>query len=377
MYRAYISLAFCLVILLGAVGGTCHDSSLAAQAAPPQVDPAPLRAQLTELFEVGGARAMLATVRRGEQEIVSLALGESMTGVPASLDDHVRIGGVSELFWGTLVMRLVERGDIKLEDKISRWLPDLLSADKVTVGMLLNNLGGYKDYVVNPAFVEKTLKDPFHSYTRDQIIAFAVGDGQMNFEPGTAFKYSHTEFTTLGKVIEKATGRTMEDLYQELIFSQVDLPNTGYMRNAELPQPVLHVYSHDRDVYEDCTYWDPTWTGDSGPLYSTLGDLAKWARVHGQGKLLASGSFARLRAKPEVATNDNLYFAGGFMVANGWFCQNPSFNGYSGAYGYLPEEDLTVIVYTSQGRDPESDRQAFKIFKQVVTTLTPERPIPF
>ena len=300
-----------------------------------------------------------------------------MTGVPASLDDHVRIGGVSELFWGTLVMRLVERGDLRLEDKISRWLPDLLAADQVTVGMLLKNTAGYKDYVVDEEFVQATVADPFRAYTRDEIIAYAVKDGELNFPPGTQSKYSHTEFSILGLVIEKATGQSMPELYQELILEPAGLQQTRYVRNAELPEPALHAYSSDRGVYEDCTYWDPTWTGDSGPLISTLADLAKWAPIHGKGQLLTPASQAHLVAKPDVAERDDLYFASGFIVANGWYCQNPSFNGYSGAYGYLPERDLTVIVYTTQGRDPASDRQAFTIFKALVSTLTPTRPIPF
>ena len=300
-----------------------------------------------------------------------------MTGVPASLDDHVRIGGVSELFWGTLVMRLVERGDLRLEDKISRWLPDLLAADQVTVGMLLKNTAGYKDYVVDDEFIQATVGDPFRAYTRDEIIAYAVKDGELNFPPGTQSKYSHTEFSILGLVIEKATGQSMPELYQELILEPAGLQQTRYVRNAELPEPALHAYSSDRGVYEDCTYWDPTWTGDSGPLISTLADLAKWAPIHGKGQLLTPASQAHLVAKPDVAERDDLYFASGFIVANGWYCQNPSFNGYSGAYGYLPERDLTVIVYTTQGRDPASDRQAFTIFKALVSTLTPTRPIPF
>jgi CubicO group peptidase (beta-lactamase class C family) len=67
-----------------------------------------------------------------------------MTGVPANLDMHLRIGGVSESFFGTLVMILVDQGKIRLDDKISKWLPDLLAADKVTIEMLIKNASGYQ-----------------------------------------------------------------------------------------------------------------------------------------------------------------------------------------------------------------------------------------
>lgn len=357
--------------------GSAGNSWLTAQAQTlPSSDQTALRNEVNKLFTASGARAMVLTVRQGENDLLSLAVGESMTGVPARLDSHIRIGGVSELFWGTLVMKLVERGDLKLEDKVSKWLPELLSADQVTVGMLLNNLGGYKDYVIDEEFNTEVLADPFRSFTRDELIAYAVKDGQMNFSPGTQFKYSHTEFSIMGKLIEKATGKSMESLYQELVFTPAGLTNTGYMKNADLPSPVFHVYSSERGIYEDATFWNPTWAGDSGPIYSTIDDLAKWARIHGKGRLLSRESYRRLTERPSVG-GSNLYFAAGFIVANGWFCQNPNFNGYCGAYGYLPEEDLTVIVYTSQGPAQPTDHQAFSILKGLASHLTPERPINF
>jgi D-alanyl-D-alanine carboxypeptidase len=366
--------ALCLSLAFGL--GSSNLARPALGETLPATAQSTLRIKLSELFKASGARAMLATVRKGDQELLSIAMGDSMTGVPAQLDSHIRIGGVSELFWGTLVMRLVERGDIRLEDKISRWLPELLCSEQVTVGMLLNNCGGYKDYCVDKDFVQDALDNPFRSFSRDEIIGYAVKDGEMNFPPGTRSRYSHTEFTIMAKVIERATGKSMEELHKELIFIPAGLTHTGIMKNADLPSPVFHVYSSDRGFYEDCTFWDPSWSADSGPLYSTLSDLAKWAPIHGKGQLLRPASFQRLMERPSVSQS-NPYLAGGFVFANGWFCQNPNFNGYAGAYGYLPDQDLTVIVYTSQSPTPPKDHQAFGIFKGIVSHLTPERPINF
>ena len=370
---------FLLSLVLSGCGGN-GDASFAAQAAPatpPNLDAPALRSELTNLFKQSKARAMLATIRVGDQEVVSLAIGDSMTDVPATLEDHVRIGGVSETYWGVIVMLLVEQGVFTLEDKISKWLPDLLAADQVTVGMLLNNLGGYKDYVLSEKFAADDLADPFRSYTRDDIINYAVADGELNFPPGTASRYSHTEFTIMGKLIEKATGKSMEQHHQELIFQPLGLTQTGYMKNAALPEPVLHAFTSYRGVYEDATYFSPSWVGDSGPLYSTVGEVARWVRIHGQGQLLTPQSFARLTARPAVAEGTKGYLASGFVVTNGWFVQNPSFNGYSGAYGYLAEKDITIVIYTTQSSNPESDKQAFEIFKKMVATITPDQPILF
>src|SRR5690606_29007815 len=163
-------------------------------------------------------KSVVVGVWKGQNEVLTLALGESMSMVPSTKDMHIRIGGVTETFQGTLLMMLVEQGHLKLDDKISKWLPDLLSADEVTVEMLIKNTAGYKDYVLNDAFVNLITNQPFREITREEIIEYSVGDGKMNFPPGTKQAYSHTEFTILGEVMERATGKTMKQLYEENIF---------------------------------------------------------------------------------------------------------------------------------------------------------------
>ncbi len=119
---------------------------------------AAFRQSLKQLKDQKGARAVIAGAWVGGRPIAKVALGESMTGVPARTDMTIRIGGISQLFLGTALMRLVERGEISLDDKISQWLPNLLKADRVTVGMLARNTAGYKDYVVNEDFVSHLLR---------------------------------------------------------------------------------------------------------------------------------------------------------------------------------------------------------------------------
>ncbi|HAY34359.1 MAG TPA: serine hydrolase domain-containing protein [Ignavibacteria bacterium] len=333
--------------------------------------------KISELKEETKVKSVIAGIKKGDEEILTIALGESMTSVSATTDMHLRIGGVSEIFFGTLLMILSEKGLIGLDEKISKWMPELLAADKVTPEMLIKNTAGYKDYVLNKDFFDLVTKEPFRKFSREEIIAYSVSGGELNFPPGTDQKYSHTEFTILGEVIERATGKKMQELYEEYIFHPLNLNNTGYCNNAELPSPVLHAYSSDRGIYEDATFWNPAWTGDSGPLYSNLSDLLKFARVFGKGSLLSPASFERLIRRPEGAKNPDLYFASGFIVANGWYAQNPSFNGYSGAFGYLPENDITVIVYSTESDDPKSGAQAFNILKELVKIISPDKVINF
>ena len=323
------------------------------------------------------ARAVIAGVWVGKKPLARIALGTSMTGVPATTDMSFRIGGVSQTFLGTLVMKLVEEGHFSLDDKISRWLPDLLESEKVTVGMLLNNTAGYKDYVRDPKAIDRITADPFAHFSAREIVDMALQDGEMNFSPGKTQEYSHTEFTILGQVMEKATGKSMPTLYEEYLLEPLQLERTGYSTTAQMPEPVLHSYSTDRDVYEESTFWDPSWAGESGPLYSTLDDLGKWGPIFGKGEMLSSKAFQTLLQRPAAGGKDNLYFAAGFVVANDWYFQNPNINGYTGVMGYLPEKDLTLVVFATRPDEGNTVHPAFAIFQQLVKELTPEHPLPF
>lgn len=364
-----------LLSLWGAllVGWTPAPASPLPAAAP--LDPVALEAQLRDLYQKAGVRAMIASISQGDRQLVSLALGDSLTGVPATVEDSVRMGGISETFLGVVLMRLVENGVVRLEDRLSRWLPELPGADQVTLEMLMTNTAGYPDYVYQPRFTEALLQDPFRQYTRDEIIRYATEDGKLNFPPGTRFAYSHTEFTILGEALVRATGRSMEDLHEELVFRPAGLRQTHYRTDPQMTYPVLHAYSSDRGVYEDSTFWNPSWTGDSGPLTSTVDEIARWVRMHGRGVLLQPASQARLVARPAAAPSAGRYFAYGFMVSHGWYAQNPSFNGYSGGYAYHPEKDLSVVVYTTDRLGPTQPGPAFATVRQLVALMAPDAPL--
>ena len=93
------------------------------------------------------------------------ALGESMTGVPATTRLHVRNGFVAYCYLATILLEFVDRGKISLTDKLSEYLPDLPEADAVTIKMLANSTSGYADYVYQPAVLDGTSADPFRQWS--------------------------------------------------------------------------------------------------------------------------------------------------------------------------------------------------------------------
>lgn len=315
-----------------------------------------------------------------DRDVLTTALGRSMTTVPAMTGMHYRIGGIAETFMSTLLLMLVEQGRISLDDKISRWLPHLLAADTVTVRMLVANTAGYPDYVRVGDILKAVLAAPFRTFSDAELINYSVRDGKMKFAPGTSQQYSHTDNVILGQVIERATGQSMQELYDKYIFGPMAMRNTQFPVNQEIPGPVLHAFTMDRGIYEDCTYWNPSWGSTPGLPISDLHDLGKWGPILGTGRLLSMADFRQQIAPTEVGKGKNrpdLYFAYGFVVANGWLVQNPSINGYSSGFGYNLGTGVTIVVAATKTESTPTAGSAFDILRDVVKYVTPAAPINF
>ncbi len=343
-------------------------------------DPNRVRAIVQAEAKKLGTKAVEFGMWVDDRKILTTALGDSMTTVPATSDMHYRIGGIAETFMSTLLLMLVEQGRICLDEKISRWFPNLLAADQVTVRMLVADTAGYIDYVTVQDFLKLQLSEPFRTFTDEELINYSVRDGRMNFLPGTSQQYSHTDNVILGQVIQRATGQSMKELYDQNIFGPMDMKDTQFPVNQEIQSPVLHAFTLDRKIYEDCTYWNPFWGSTPGLPTSNIHDLGKWGPILGTGRLISPAHFREQIAPTSVGKGQNkpnLYFAFGFVVSNGWIVQNPSINGYSGAFGYNLSNGVTIVVEATKSETTTTDATAFDILREVVKYVTPATPINF
>lgn len=375
--RALLILA--MTLLVG-----CADSSLMAQpvgaSAPPNSDPVRLRSIVEAESQKAGTQAVEFGMWVDDREVLTMALGNSMTTVPATTTMHYRIGGATLFFQSTLLMMLVEQGRLSLDDKIVRWFPDLVAADQVTVRMLVANTAGYHDYVRREDFQDAVLADPFRTFTDAELIDYAVRDGQMAYPPGTSQAYSHSEYVILGQVIERATGQSQKELYQQNILGPLGLKDTQYPLDQSIQEPVLHAYTSDRKVYEDSTYWNASWASSTGGLTSNIYDLGKWGPVFGQGRLISPEHFREQIGPSSVGKGKNrpdLYFAYGFINSNGWLLQNPNMNGYSGAFAYNLSTGVTLVVAATKNSNPSIDPAAIHILREVIAYVTPATPLNF
>ncbi|MGS0684035.1 serine hydrolase domain-containing protein [Nakamurella sp. GG22] len=318
-------------------------------------------------MRTGHLRSAIVRVTRDGHEVVTAAFGESMTGVPASVDMHFRNGAVAISYVATALLQLVDDGTVSLDDTVSTWLPDFPHADRVTLGDLAQMTSGYQDYVQQPEFLDALQAAPFRQWDPEQLLAY-VTSKPLFYPPGTNWNYSHTNYVILGLALEKITGQPMETLLQDKVLGPLGLDDTAAPGTAAIPEPVLHAFTSERreyfDIppampfYEESTFWNPSWTITRGAVQTTdIQDMTATAVAVGEGTLLSAESHAAqvstaLRGFGSTldgcATcfpqSEGYSYGIGVVTTGNWTLQNPMFSGAAAAEGYLASQKLAVAV---------------------------------
>ncbi len=182
----------------------------AAEKSHPQSDQSSTIANIVQkAMKTDHLRAVIVKVTQGDKVVINQAFGESMTGVPATTVMHFRNGAVAFSYLGTLLMQFVDEHKIKLDDTIERWMPDLPEANKVTLKMLANQTSGYPDFETDQKWLDAFIADPFHIWTFDERMKYAFSR-PIQFDPGTNWSYSHTNFMILGEILSKIGNKPLD-----------------------------------------------------------------------------------------------------------------------------------------------------------------------
>jgi CubicO group peptidase (beta-lactamase class C family) len=394
------------VVVLGA----CTPPAQRPSPPPPTVDTAKVDAVMkvvTDTIAEQHLKAVIVRVTIDGRELLTRAVGESMTGVPATPAMHFRNGAVAISYVSTLLLRLVDKGRISLDDKLSKWLPDVPHADRVTVRQLAQMTSGYVDYVIgNTEFETALYQDPFKQWEPDQLLGYATSRPLL-YDPGTNWNYAHTNYVLLGKALEKATGTDMPTLLRDEVIKPLGLTGTANSFTPEIPAPVLHAFTSERrqalqipsgtPFYEESTYWNPSWTITHGAIQTTnIYDMEATAVGIGSGKLLTKKSYdllvsTDLRGKthplPGCATcaamNDGYTYGMGLVISGDWLLQNPLFAGEAGVEAYLPSKKIAIAVavtYAPEAFDDQGNyvNSAEVLFRKLGAELAPDDapPVP-
>jgi CubicO group peptidase (beta-lactamase class C family) len=196
--------------------------------------------------------------------------------IPNTLDTEFRIASVTKTFTSALILKLAENNKLTLDDPLCKYIADYPQGEKILIKHLLSHSSGVKSYTTLPDYFQNWINQ---TLTPIQTIAH-FKELPLEFEPGTQFGYSNSNYVLLSYIAEKASGKELENLYQQEIFSKLNLTHTGKDTNNRNSAFIAKGYINDPQTGN----WIPANTMDiitpagAGCLYSSVKDLYQWDR---------------------------------------------------------------------------------------------------
>jgi CubicO group peptidase (beta-lactamase class C family) len=258
--------------------------------------------------------------------------------VPNTPTTKFRLGSITKQFTAASILLLEERGKLKVEDPVKKYMPDAPAAwDKITIFHLLTHTSGIPNFTSFPDYGSREAEP----MTPQKLVEW-FRDKPLDFEPGEKWKYSNSGYALLGYLIEKISGQSYADFLQQNIFTPLGMKDSGYDSNSALITRRAAGYARDKNGPLNAGFVHMSIPFAAGALYSTTEDLLRWEQGLFGGKVLKPESLSKMTTpfKQDYAfglsvTNKN----GHKMIAHGGGIQ-----GFNTSLAYYPDDKLVIAV---------------------------------
>lgn len=228
------------------------------------------RAAAKEVHLVSGAPALAVAVVVDGRIVLKDAFGvaDAAAGRSATPETAFRIGSVSKVLTSLALLRFVERGVVRLDERVAKYVP-AFPQNNVTVGQLAYHLGGVRHYgraeYMNTTHYA-TVGAALEKFINDPLVA----------PPGEKYVYSSYGYNLLGAVLERAAGIPFEEVIAREVLVPFKMQSTGVSPPAEVPR--VRFYGKDQaGVIIDAPLIDLSDRVPSGGYLSTASNLARFA----------------------------------------------------------------------------------------------------
>lgn len=325
--------------------------------------------ELKDSFNIPGVAVGIAFGKKIKYEN---AFGYKDVNKKTALTDNSiwQICSITKQFTTVACLKLTDEGKLSLDTKISQYFDDLPEVYRdITINNLLSMTSGIKDYINEEKSYSSTWED----------VKKKVFSDSLNFTPGSAWSYSNTNFWMAAKIIEKITGMDYNVYLEQNFFTRLKMENTQRFSDKINTESIVKGYEYDENTYFPPSLDITQFHGQGdGEITSTLGDMLKWNIALAQEKIISKEQISGMWARSSLNNGETIevFPNSGMNYGLGWFIKNigndkvvwtpGSGFGFSTTLQYVPQYDLTVIVFCNKEQFLMADEIGFEIIKNVL-----------
>jgi D-alanyl-D-alanine carboxypeptidase len=361
-----------LVVLLafsGAARTLCAEEALSADVRG-SID----TAVADILAKSGAPSASIAVVSDGsivyEQAYGAAALEPKM---PATPQMRYSIGSISKQFTAAAIMMLAEEGRLSLDDKLVRWFPDLTRSNEVTIRHILSMTSGYQDFWPED-YVMPMMLEP----VTPQGILDRWARKPLDFEPGTKYQYSNTNYVIAGLIVERVSGMPLFEFLQKRVFSPLRMTTVTDTDRAPLgPGEPMRTMRYALGPPRPAPKEGAGWMYAAGELAMTAHDLALWNISVIDRALMQPASYRQMETEVLLTSGVGTRYGLGVSVAmtdgHRRISHGGEVSGFTAQNNVYPDERAAVAVMLNLDATNASDQIATKVANLLFASTDRER----
>jgi CubicO group peptidase (beta-lactamase class C family) len=314
------------------------------------------------LATTGAPSASIAVVTNGAVTHVG-AYGFAKTDPPtrATSDMRYSIGSISKQFTSAAILLLAEDGQLSLDDHVSRWFPALTRANEVTIRHLLSMTSGYQDFWPQDYVMPGMKKD----VAPDEILR-SWAHKPLDFDPGTKWQYSNTNYVVAGLIAERVSGQALVDFLRERVFRPLRMTSVVNTDEAALSDsdPMRYMrfgLGHPRPAPKE----GRGWMFGAGELAMTARDLALWDIAMMNQTVLKPSSYVELQRTTLLLNGAPTAYGLGVSIAmvnnRRMISHSGEVSGFTARNNVYPDERAAVVVMVNLDATDASSTIASRI----------------
>jgi CubicO group peptidase (beta-lactamase class C family) len=305
------------------------------------------------LAQTGVPSASVAVVKRGKlvyaQAYGSARLAtESEAAVPATAEMRYSIGSISKQFTAAAILMLQEEGKLSIDDVVGKYVPGLTEGDTVTIRQILSHTSGYQDY-----WPEDYVMTPMLKPESAQQILDTWAKKPLDFEPGTQWQYSNTNYVIAGRIVEAVTGEPLMDFLTKRIFRPLGMKSVWNSDEEKLTQAdATAYYRHALGPLRVAPKEGRGWMFAAGELAMTAHDLALWDESLMAQAILKPESYKQMFTEVKLADGKGTHYGLGVEVMDRGGHRSIEHSGEVSGFvadnEVLVDDGVAVVVLTNQ-----------------------------